>query len=278
MVAKRKRQTLDEILREAMEDFAENGFRTKKQLDGWMRRLEEAVKRSMRTEAEMERILAKSLRTIFGRFMKNGAYRVKPGVQRFTVERLKPAMRTDLNRRILASAQLIKLNRETAIAQTLRRFSGWATSIQKGGTEAVDFTKAKRDIKKGITKLPFEERRVLIDQGYKFSASLREVIAMDGNAIAAEWVSHWRQAGYDYREDHKERDDKIYLIRGSWAEEKGLIKPGKVGYTDEITKPGEEVFCRCSYRYIYNLRDLPPDMLTEKGKAEMERVKKALAA
>ena len=28
----------------------------------------------------------------------------------------------------------------------------------------------------------------------------------------------------------------------------------------------------CSYRYVYNLRDLPPDMLTRKGKAELARV------
>jgi len=47
------------------------------------------------------------------------------------------------------------------------------------------------------------------------------------------------------------------------------MKAGDAGYTDEITTPGEEVFCRCFYRWIYNLRDLPKDMLTIKGKEQL---------
>lgn len=76
--------------------------------------------------------------------------------------------------------------------------------------------------------------------------------------------------GYDYREDHKERDEKIYLIRGSWALEKGLIKPVN-GYYDEITAVGEEVYCSCQAIYIYAPQKLPDEFLTEKGKREFER-------
>ena len=63
----------------------------------------------------------------------------------------------------------------------------------------------------------------------------------------------------------------MYLIRGSWAQEKGLVKPGPVGYTDQITAPGEEVFCRCSLVYIYSIRALPDDMLTAAGRAALGR-------
>ena len=35
-----------------------------------------------------------------------------PGVSRFTLDRVKPALRAELDRRIMASANLIKLNRE----------------------------------------------------------------------------------------------------------------------------------------------------------------------
>ena len=45
------------------------------------------------------------------------------------------------------------------------------------------------------------------------------------------------------------------------------------GYTDEMTKPGEEVFCRCYVTYLYDLADLPSDMLTQKGKNQVERAK-----
>jgi hypothetical protein len=64
-------------------------------------------------------------------------------------------------------------------------------------------------------------------------------------------------------------------VRGCWAVEKGLIKPGPAGYTDEITRPAEEPFCGCYYRYLYNLRDLPANMLTEKGKEALQAARVA---
>ena len=33
-----------------------------------------------------------------------------------------------------------------------------------------------------------------------------------GSPIRNGDASHWRQVNYDYRKDHKERDDKIYII------------------------------------------------------------------
>lgn len=181
-------------------------------------------------------------------------------------------MRAELDRRIMASANLIKLNREEAISNTLRRFQGWATSIPIGGSDAVDRREEKAYIKKGISGLDFKERRVVIDQTHKLISSLNDIVATNNGAIAAEWHSSWRQANYDYRKDHKERDQVVYMIKDSWADKKGLIKPIN-GYTDSITQPGEEVYCRCSYRYIYLLRDLPSEMLTAKGKIALESSK-----
>ncbi|ECG8055094.1 hypothetical protein FM848_23300, partial [Salmonella enterica] len=43
------------------------------------------------------------------------------------------------------------------------------------------------------------------------------------------------------------------------------------GYLDEITQPGEEVFCRCYLTYIYNVRSLPDEMKTEKWRKFTER-------
>jgi hypothetical protein len=139
----------------------------------------------------------------------------------------------------------------------------------------VDRNDTKHDIRKALASLPFEERRVAIDQGHKLISDINNLVALDGEAIAAEWHSKWRQRGYDYREDHKERDLLVYAVRGCWAVEKGLIKPGPAGYTDEITRPAEEPFCGCYYRYIYNLRDLPANMLTEKGKEALQAARVA---
>ena len=203
---------------------------------------------------------------------------VNKGVERFTIERIKPSLRAELDRRILASASLIRLNRDAAIEKTIQRFQGWATSIPKGGSGAVAKRETKDDIRKSLAQLPFEERRVLIDQGHKLTSSISEILATDGGAIAGVWRSHWRQSGYDYRVDHKDRDEKVYTVRDNWAMQAGLMKVGRAGYTDDITKPGEEVFCRCYYSYLYHLRDLPASMLTAKGRAQLERVRQGAAA
>ncbi|VEB00978.1 Uncharacterised protein [Klebsiella pneumoniae] len=72
------------------------------------------------------------------------------------------------------------------------------------------------------------------------------------------------------------RGDKlIYLIRGNWAQKNGYVKAGPAGYLDEITQPGEEVFCRCYVTYLYNLRSIPEDMLTQKGRKFLESMKAA---
>jgi hypothetical protein len=171
----------------------------------------------------------------------------------------------------MASANLIKYNREKNINEVLQRFEGWATSIPTGGSKAVDRVKEKQTIKKSLTKMPFEQRRVVIDQTHKLVSNINEIVATDNGAIAARWHSHWRQANYNYRKDHKERDDKIYVIRNSWAHKEGLIKPVN-GYTDDITSPGEEVYCRCNYVYLYNLRQVQ-DLLTKKGQAALQSAK-----
>ena len=200
------------------------------------------------------------------------------GVSRFTIERVRPALRAELDRRIMASANLIKLNKEQAVAKTLQRLQGWSTSLPKGGSDTTDKAKIKKDIRKSLASLPFEERRVIIDQSHKLRASLSEILATDGGAIAARWHSNWRQINYDFREDHKERDGLVYVMRGCWALEQGLIKAGPAGYTDDITQPAEEPFCRCYFTFIYHLRSLPDDMLTAKGKAALADAKAKVAA
>lgn len=263
-----------DVLTRAINDIAEHGYTSAERVAYWTNEIRRAAERSMKTSAQMEEMLRSALHATYTKMIeKGGALRHHPGVARFTLERIKPLLRGELDRRIMASASLIKLNREEAIEKTLRRFQGWSTSIPAGGSAEPDKREAKESIRKSVAGLPFVERRVLIDQGRKLGAAVNATIAEGGNAIAAQWNSRWRQPGYDYREDHKERDGHIYLLRGSWAQKQGLIKPEPAGYLDDITQPAEEVFCRCSATYLYNLRQLPDDMLTVKGRTELERVR-----
>ena len=263
--------TFYECLTVAINDFMRYGFDSQKRIDSWIKKLRESAVKSLITEKQMQKDIERSLHTAFNRLVTKGGL-VKEGVDKFTVEKLSPKMRAELDRRIMASAKLIQFNREETISNTLRRFAGWATSIPIGGTEAVDKVAEKKAIRKDLAMMPFKERRVVIDQTHKLIANIRDIVAVDGGAIAGKWHSNWKQSGYDYREDHKERDQNIYLIKGNWASEKGYIKPIS-GYTDDITTPGEEVYCRCRYQYIYHVGKLPEEMLTAKGKEALQSKK-----
>lgn len=260
-----------DVLTAAVEDLAETGYDSQERVDRWMRELREAAVRSMIDPASLEQMLRDGLATTYRKMVDlGGVLRFNPGVERFTLERVRPAMRAELDRRISASANLIKLNRQQAIDKTLQRFQGWSTSIPKGGISGETKSEVKAVVRKSLKQLPYEERRVLIDQGHKLTAAISEIMASDGGAIAGTWRSNFRQAGYDYREDHKERDGRVYLIRDSWAHRAGLVKKGKAGYYDDVTAVGQEPFCRCYMIWIYNLRELPEEMITLRGKEGLQ--------
>lgn len=259
-----------DVISEAIDDLAEHGFSSVERVAYWERRIKEAAEASFVAAATMEQMLRDALAATYRRLVEGGRIaKYHPGVARWTVEKVRPALRAELDRRIAASANLIRLNRRKQIEATLQRFSGWATSIPAGGSDQTRKREEKMRVRKPLASLPFEERRVLTDQGHKLISSLNEIVAADGGAIGGFWRSNYRQPGYDYREDHKDRDGKFYTLPDSWAYKAGLVKKGE-DHVDAITRPAEEPFCRCFYRYAYSLRDVPEQYLTAKGKAMLE--------
>ena len=264
-------KTFFEVITEAINDMIDHGFDSQKRVKEWVKKIKEAAKRDMISDSKINKELERSLNQAYSRLVTKGGL-ISKDVSKYTIDKLKPTLRAELDRRIMASANLIKYNRQESINTVLRRFEGWATSIPKGGSDVVDKKKEKANVRKSLSKLPFEERRVIIDQTHKLVANINQIVAQDNGAIAAMWHSNWKQEGYNYRKDHKERDKVIYLIRNSWAREKGYVKPVN-GYTDQITNVGEEVFCRCKYQYIYSLRNLPREFLTKKGESALNNAR-----
>lgn len=275
-------KTFTRTVREAVKFFLRNGYTSRQELEQWQAIIRQAAESE--TDDDYMSMVSDRLRKAYDlQVSKAGALERHKGLSRFTLNYMEPKLRSELDRRILASADLIKLNRTAAINKTVQRFSGWATSIPVqdyvgGGLSASSrsgIVANAQHIQKSAEQVDYEARRVMIDQAHKLIANIDNIIATSNNAIAAEWHSHWRQPGYDYREDHKERDRLIYLIRGNWAQKNGYVKAGPAGYLDEITQPGEEVFCRCYVTYLYNLRSIPEDMLTQKGRKFLESMKAA---
>lgn len=266
------------VITDAINFFVEHGFTSAESQIYWQRKIKEAAERTMQSTTQMEQALKDAMASVYRKQIDKGEIlKFHSGVKRFTLEMVRPALRAELDRRIMASANLIKLNREQAIAKTLQRFSGWSTSLPKGGPAEAEKAKVKEEIRKPLVSLPFTERRVLIDQGHKLVANLNNILAVDGGAIAAKW-EHVHQRGYDARPEHLARDGKIFLIRGSWAQEKGFVKPNKNGYTDEIEQVAELPFCRCRYAYIHSLGSVPSDMLTRKGEAALAEAREKINA
>ncbi|HBX2620498.1 TPA: hypothetical protein MHT91_26290 [Klebsiella pneumoniae] len=273
-------KTFTRTVLEAVKFFLRNGYTSRQELEQWQAIIRQAAESE--TDDDYMSMVSDRLRKTYDlQVSKAGALERHKGLSRFTLNYMEPKLRSELDRRILASADLIKLNRTAAINKTVQRFSGWATSIPVqdyvgGGLSASSrsgIVANAQHIQKSAEQVDYEARRVMIDQSHKLIANIDNIIATGNNAIAAEWHSHWRQPGYDYREDHKERDKLIYLIRGNWAQKNGYVKAGHAGYLDEITQPGEEVFCRCYVTYLYNLRSIPEDMLTQKGRKFLESMK-----
>ena len=271
--------SFQEVLNAAIADITEHGFDSVERIDRWKRELQQAANESLISSVSLEQKLRDGLALIYKKAIdQGGIFKHHPGVARFTIEKIKPQLRSELDRRIAASASLIKLNREEAIAKTLRRFEGWSTSIPPGGVSAEKRAEVKANTRKALKQLPFEERRVLIDQGFKLISAINDIVATDNGAIAARWRSNFRQSGYDARPDHEERDNKVFLIRNSWADNAGLVKPGKNGYVDDIEAPAQLPFCRCYYIYLTAIRDLPDDMVTAKGKEKLAEARQKIQA
>ena len=271
--------TFFEEITEAIREFEEKGFKSVEQLQYWLDRIRKAAINALVPESVLESELNKALGGIYKRLVTDGMIiKAHPGIPRFTVDKLRPSLHAELERRMMASRNLIKLNRQDAVEKAVQRFSGWATSVPDGGSRSVDVKEVKDHVRKSLSQLPFVERRVIIDQGHKFTSNLNEIIAVDSGAIAVIWNSQWRRKGYDYREDHKERDQKVYLLRDNWAQQKGLVKVGRGGYYDQVTGFGVEVFCSCFGQYLYSLSKLPDDMLTIAGKAALADARKKIEA
>lgn len=267
-----------DVLTQAINDIAANGYQSPEQIEHWVERIRIAAERSMKSPDQVARAVREAMTAIYRKNVENGAIlRRLPGVGTYTLDRLKPELQAELGRRISASLDLITLNREQSIEKTKQRFRGWATSIPAGGSDTVAKRAEKTQIRKALASSTFEERRVVIDQGHKLFNAINSTVALGGGAIGGFWQSHKYQAGYNGRPDHNARDAKFFLVKDSWADKAGYVKPGAWGYTDDVEQPGQLPFCRCVWKYVMSLRSIPAECLTEKGKEALAEARRKIA-
>jgi hypothetical protein len=257
--------TFSEVLTAAVAEMSRAGYQSEAQVQGWLQRIRYAAQAEMISDAGVLEQMRMAMGAVYQRETARGFSETNPGVGRFTVQMLTPRMQAEMERRVRASADLIKLNKQEAVERTLSRFQGWCTSIPKGGSDVVDKRAIKAELAKPTREVRYQARRVSIDQGAKLTSALSEIVAQASGAIAGKWRHIAPRAGYQPRRAHVERNGLFYAVRGCWAIEQGLMK-AVWGYTDEITAPAEEVFCSCKYVWISTLANLPDEMLTVRGR------------
>lgn len=257
-----------DLLREGIRKFAEQGYSSETDLQEWLSRLHAALERELPTDEQSRAMLARILSAVYAREVKGGVGKRIAGVQRYTIDRVAPHLRAELDRRIFAAADLIRLNKRKRVEQTLQRFAGWITA-QRPDAPAPAVREVAAEIVKPTAQLKFEARRVAIDQAAKLSAAIAHVVAKEAGAIAAIWHDRGQyDHGYDARPEHIKRSGKLFLIRDSWAVSDGLmVARGGVQYTDDLDEqPAQLPYCSCWFEFATDLEDVPPALLTAKGK------------
>ena len=145
-----KLKSFNETVLAAIADLSIHGFDSIARLNRWQRELQYAAERDSASDAQVDARLKDSLSRIYVQQVDHGAILKRHNLDAWKLEHLKPSLRGELDRRIMASAQLIKLNRENMIAKTLQRFSGWATSLPMGGSDVVDKRGEAENIRKSF--------------------------------------------------------------------------------------------------------------------------------
>lgn len=65
----------------------------------------------------------------------------------------------------------------------------------------------------------------------------------------------------------KQCDGQVFAVRANWALNKGLMTPDSVGFIDDIDRPKQAVGSMCSIQWLFNLQNLPPNMIVVTGES-----------
>jgi hypothetical protein len=152
--------------------------------------------------------------------------------------------------------------------------------VPSGGTKDKAIKGRIAGIKKELRSLAKWDLLFCTYKARNFPAEIEHIFVLTGNPLAAIWRYSDLDAQGEYQKtyNHQQRDGRVYAVRGCWAIEKGLMKVGPAGYLDAISRPGQELGCMCSFQWVTGVRRLPRDMITDKGRSELDRVTAVIPA
>ena len=112
--------TFGRLLAEAIAELSSTGYVSPERVNEWVVKLRNAAEREFGPMERIDDDVRLRMEAVFKNLIDGGKIAdYVPGISRLTIGMVKPGLRAELDRRILAAADLIKLNRKQAIEQTL---------------------------------------------------------------------------------------------------------------------------------------------------------------
>lgn len=215
----------------------------------------------------------------YSSFLKNAQIHHK-GITKTSLNDLKPKFRKEIEDRVKISFNLMKNQEEELKQKIASRFINWVTIDSKdvrGNTTSKQSLLNFLDFAKENGIAEDHAKFILKDQTRKMIASLDDLVAKENNAIGGIWHNRGDrrvvgnpQGIYPHSEtkahgNHWDREGKFYVFKDSWAYQKGYVK-GELYDNLEDGGVGVAIGCRCRLEFIYDLRDVPYENLTQRGR------------
>jgi hypothetical protein len=254
------------LLRKAVGYFAKRGFTTIADVANWRVQLAAAAESHLSTEKAQARV-ERGLTGAFHRWMGRGRVSLpQRGVAKFTLDMLEPKLKDELQNRMFAAREAVDGAHRLALERIHNRFMGFATA----GAQPQAAREATKDIGKAARDAKYYERLTAINETARLMSALDEIAAADTGSIGGFWdatpeIKRKHRLEHGGKDGHGGRHGKFYARRGSWADREGLVRHPN-GYIDEHDMPRVLINCQCEYKYVYDLADIPPELLTAKGR------------
>lgn len=131
------------------------------------------------------------------------------------------------------------------------------------------------DIKKTARWLPKWHKLLFTYKAASFPEEIEFLFIRQSGPIAAAWRFSVLDVECDFRmnHDHRALSGTIYLVRDSWAMEKGYLDKDSAPCIEDVVRPKQDIGCMCNLTWLYGLRDLPSHMLSTYGQKVFEQTR-----
>lgn len=219
----------------------------------------------------------KHIRKIFNKkyhsFLKNDFAKRHKNINVFSKSDINAKFRQILEKRILHSLNAIKIKDERLLLELQQRFINFISDDkEKTMHNLQENLKANEMLKHSKNYV----RNVLREQTSKMNDDIDYTCGMINGAIGLIWHTQddikvvgnpngLYPKGNELHNNHYKRNNVFFALKDSYATKQKLLNAEIFENLQDIKNIKRAINCRCYYEYIYDLRDVEKQYLTQKG-------------